>query len=272
MAAAGMPLEIEVAFTPCAGRRDRPAVHVLIDVVRATTAMVSLVELGARRVVLAADDATARAARDMHPDALLCAESDDGCAAPGADFAPSLAGLPHARVSGRPVILRSTNGTVAALEICGRPGVGLVGSLRNATAAMRVAVALAYSMSASIRLVCAGRDRTASFCLDDAYCAGVLVDRALAAAKTQGVPARLRDSASVARELVDRYPDAYAALAASESAAVLRRIGCDDDIAIAATVDVSTAVPALAPAARGRQVDLIPIPKFATIAPEGTAP
>jgi 2-phosphosulfolactate phosphatase len=262
-------ITVEVAFTPCAGRRGPPAVHILIDVLRATTVIVSMVEGGARCVVLAADDTAAHAARQGRPGALLCAESDDGTVGRGADFSPTLVGLRRAAYTGRSVILRSTNGTVAARETCERPGIGLVGALINATAVMRAAVDLAARTELPIRLVCSGRESASSFCLDDAYCAGWLVGRGLRLAEDAGHSMQLRDSATVALGLLDCYPNAHAALSASESAAVLRSIGCEEDIAIAAAVDTSAVVPALKRSERADLVEIVHVSQLISLLTEG---
>jgi 2-phosphosulfolactate phosphatase len=238
-------IEIQVAFTPCAGPSTQPAVHVLIDVLRATSVIIPLFDAGARPLILVGKDEDAEAARRTYPAALLCSERPDGRVAAGADFAPSFADLEAHVVAGRPVVLRSTNGTVAALAVCARPGIALVGALLNASVVAEAAVDLGSRMGMRIRIVCAGREAASTFCLDDAYCAGVLVDRVVAAARGRGIEPRLRDSAVVARDLLDKYRDPHEAFVASESGIVLRRIGGDADIAAAARVDASTTVPVL---------------------------
>ena len=238
-------ISVEVAFTPCAGSRRRPVVHVVIDVLRATTAIVRMLDAGAASIILAQDDEVAASARRLAPDALLCSELVDGSITPGADFSPSLARLPGDALRGRQVVLRSTNGTVAATEAFKRSGVVLVGSLVNASAVSRAALAAAALLDMPVRLVCSGRESGSTACLDDTYCAGALIEKALALSEGAGLALHLRDSAQVALGVQRGYADAQAALWASESAAVLRGIGAAEDISLAAAIDTSAMVPAL---------------------------
>lgn len=231
-------ITFEVAYTPASVASDAaPRVYVLIDVLRATSAIVSMLGGGARSVVLAGSDAAAKVAMARVGNALLCAENADGSIAHGADISPSLNALRAAELGNRNIVLRSTNGTVAACGVADRPGVGLVGALVNAAAVMRSAIDLAARADAPVCLVCSGREAATVCCLDDAYCAGYLVNEGMRQQSASGRAARLRDSAKIALCLFEKYATPVDALGASESAGVLRRIGSDADIAFAATVN-----------------------------------
>ena len=234
---------LEAAFLPADAASAGPRVAVLVDVLRATSTIALLLDRGCG-VLLVADEAGMAAARRGRGDALVCAEEASGAIATGADISPSLHALHQAPVEGRDVILRTTNGTVAAQRLCGAEATCFAGSLLNARAVMSAAVEVAVARQARLQVVCAGREQGRAYTLDDIYCTGFLLDEAIQAQRRRGgeMPA-LCDSAKLALDVFARAAGPYEGLASSESAAVLRRIGCEEDIRIAAAPNTSRAVP-----------------------------
>jgi phosphosulfolactate phosphohydrolase-like enzyme len=108
---------------------------------------------------------------------------------------------------------------------------------------MRVAIELALKTNAPISLVCSGREAATVCCLDDVYCAGFLTNEGLRILSSSGRVARLRDSSKIALCLFEKYSTPVDALESSESADVLRKIGCDEDILIAASPNAIDIVP-----------------------------
>lgn len=237
---------LEAAFVPADAGPAGKRVVVLVDVLRATSTIALLLDRGCD-VVLAADEAGVAAASGRDRDVLVCAEETSGAIAAGADVSPSLSALREAPVEGRTVVLRTTNGTLAARLVCGAETTCFAGSLLNGRAVMTTAVAAACEQDARLQVVCAGREQGRVYTLDDVYCAGFLLDAALQVHRQRGGDEpRLRDSARLALDVFRRAAGPYEGLAASESADVLRRIGCEEDIRIAAAPDTSRAVPLIA--------------------------
>jgi 2-phosphosulfolactate phosphatase len=221
----------------------RPQVCVVVDVIRASTTLVTLVERGASRIYIASGIAAARAGAGRVTGAVMAGEQD-AVAPPGFDYVNSPVEASRARVEGRPVIFATTNGT-AANQAVHRLGPVLIGALRNARAVAAEAVAAAGESGCDLTIVCAGRE--GSFGLDDAYCAGALVERILPIVKAELTDAadgalRLRRSAADALEL-------FRQTAAGQN--VIRR-GLGPDVDFCAEVDVSPAVPRL-----GRELEML---------------
>ena len=237
---------IDVALLP--GQRHDPsrAVCVVVDVLRASSSIVTLLDGGASRILPAA---AIDEARDLHrrfPDHLLCGERD-GLPPPGFDYGNSPEEFSRLDLGGRPAILATSNGTRLLAALAGAPAV-LVGCLLNRTAVARAAVALAGARGLDISVVCSAAHGGSAFVLEDALGAGAIADAVLA-----GDPSlAASDAARFAR---DAYliagRDLPAAVASSYHARELSAAGLGADIAYCARLDVSSAVPLLARDADG---------------------
>ena len=237
---------IDVALLP--GQRHDPsrAVCVVVDVLRASSSIVTLLDGGASRILPAA---AIDEARDLHrrfPDHLLCGERD-GLPPPGFDYGNSPDEFSRLDLGGRPAILATSNGTRLLVALAGAPAV-LVGCLLNRTAVARAAVALAGARGLDISVVCSAAHGGSAFVLEDALGAGAIADAALA-----GDPSlAASDAARFAR---DAYlvagRDLAGAVASSYHARELSAAGLGADIAYCARLDVSSAVPLLARDADG---------------------
>jgi 2-phosphosulfolactate phosphatase len=221
----------------------RPQVCVVVDVIRASTTLVTFVERGASRIYIASGIEAARAGAAMVKGALMAGELD-AVAPPGFDYGNSPVEASRAEVEGRPVIFATTNGT-AAIRAVRALGPVLVGALRNARAAAAEATAAALERGCDLTIVCAGRE--GSFGLDDAYCAGVLVERILRLATPH-----LTDAAEAARRLERSAPDALELFTRTAAGQNVIRLGLGPDVDFCAQVDVSQAVPRL-----GRELEML---------------
>ena len=95
-----------------------------------------------------------------------------------------------------------------------------------------------YKLCMWITIICAARP--SGFGLDDAYCAGVLVERLMRLGEVE-----LSDAAEAARMLALAEPDPRRLLGRSAAGRYVTRIGLAADVDYAAGVDTSTAVPRL---------------------------
>src|SRR5947199_8611876 len=123
---------------------------------------------GAARVFVAGSVAQARKAKQQFPGRLLCGEPNVK-PLPGFDYGNSPVQFSQLDLSGRELILTTTNGT-RAFYACPEHSIRLAGSLYNARAVSAQALALAQQHNSNISIVCSGE--YGYFALDDAICAG----------------------------------------------------------------------------------------------------
>ncbi|MCL5046473.1 MAG: 2-phosphosulfolactate phosphatase [Actinobacteria bacterium] len=218
-----------------------------MDVIRASSALVTMFQKGCGQVLLAGEIAEMHRLIGRDESSLCCAEDWLGRPVSGVQISPSLVELEQLDLTGKRVLFKTTNGTGAARFTWenGAPVV-LVGSLRNATAAMGRALTEALRLGVGVAIVCAGREGNRSVALDDVYCAGVLVDRLLERACALGVSVDLKDSAFLARRVSRSYADPLVAFRESGSGKVMMEIGNERDIELCAQVDVAGCAPVLA--------------------------
>ena len=233
-------MDIDVALVPQAARPDDPAAFIVIDEIRASTTITTLLDIGCSDIYIEGALAAARRL-GRETGSILVGERHLRLPA-GFDFNNSPTMLSRAGVQGRSVVLSTTNGT-AILKMLRRSEHVLVGCLRNARACGEAAVRLAEARGVGICVVCAGRLRR--FVLEDAVAAGVIVTRIVEAAGARGIDTNLTDAARVAVRLRDSYPDALTALLDSDGGRVLREIGQEEDTPFCAEVDVTDIVPIL---------------------------
>lgn len=239
---------VRVAWLPAALTAPA-AVCVVLDVLRASSTLVTLLARGAAPVYVAASVEAARAlAATRRPRPLLCGEVG-GIPPPDFDAGNSPSQFAARPLAGQAVVLATSNGTRALARWAAAPCV-LVGCLLNATAAARHAWRQACALGGDLALVCAGDDGGATFALEDALAAGYLVDRLLVA---EGVAReRLDDAALAAWRLWSAYAAADPATAAHRALAEaahgreLAALGFAADLAYCARLDALPLVPVLA--------------------------
>jgi 2-phosphosulfolactate phosphatase len=159
-------VRVHVAFTP-AETAPVPT-GIVVDVLRATSTIAQALAGGYTRVLCCAEIDEARAVRDEFGDAVLAGERN-GEPIPGFDFGNSPRDF--VEPSAENLILTTTNGTRAIVEAAARCDVVLVGSLLN----LDPVATAARERGEDVEVVCAGVQ--GEFALDDAYCAGRIVER-----------------------------------------------------------------------------------------------
>jgi len=235
-------MKIDVALVPGAAEVTTGRVLIVIDQIRASTTITTVLDLGCTDLFLAGD---VRAARRLgRLTGSLIAGERLARKPPGFDFDNSPSELARAGLGGRSLVLSTTNGTAVLRRFRAADAV-LVGCLRNARAVAAAAVGLARASGpdGSVQVVCAGR--LGRFVIEDAVAAGVIVGRIAEVLGDDGEPAVLTDAAVAAVRLRASFPDLLAAMAQSDGGATLREIGQPDDIAFCAEEDASSTVPRL---------------------------
>ena len=213
-------MRVDVAFTPA--ETIRVPIAIVVDVLRATSTIVQALDAGYRRVFCCAEVEEARALREDLISAVLAGERG-GQAIPGFDLGNSPSEF--VRPLGEQLVLTTTNGTRAVVTAAAGCDAILIGSLLNLNAVAAAAAELAEDAT----VVCAGVE--GAFTLDDAYCAGRIV-QALGGTRT--------DAAEAAVRVADSFPTAEEGLRAAQNP---RQEGLDEDIAWCAQENVSAVVP-----------------------------
>ncbi|MEX0674383.1 MAG: 2-phosphosulfolactate phosphatase [Gaiellaceae bacterium] len=212
-------MRIDVAFTP--EEEVSAPLAIVVDVLRATSTIAQALASGYERVLCAGEIDEARELRRTVPDSLLGGERE-ARRIEGFDVGASPRELLDARA--RTLILSTTNGTRAILAAAAHADEVVLGSLLNLDAIVRHAT----GRSADVAVVCAGFK--GAFALDDAYCAGRIVQL------LDGE----RSDAAIAAELVARaFPTALAGL----NARTYGPPGLEEDIAFCARESVLEVVP-----------------------------
>jgi len=232
---------IDVALLP--GQRFDPAncVCVVVDVLRASSSIVTLLDRGAAEVMAAADIAEARRLHHLFPDSLLCGEKD-AVPPPGFDYGNSPAEFARLEIAGRTVILATSNGTRILASFGDAAPVLLVGSLLNRNAVAEAAVRVAGERGLDIALVCSAAYGGSTFTLEDALGAGAIVQAAL----TREPALQPLDAARFACDAFSvAQRDLRAAVGSAYHARELSEAGLGEDVEYCARADVSNIAPAL---------------------------
>ena len=206
---------------------------VVIDVIRATSCIVEAIANGARGIfpTIHPENAIKLASDLGREDTLLCGERK-GLKIEGFDLGNSPGEFTPDVVGGKQLVMSTTNGTRALLAVEDASRV-LAASFMNLSS-----VARALNETEELVVVCAGRqDR---FSLDDALCAGVLIQKVLAGRKSEpllDVEPVLNDGARVVLDLAEKYTPDESFLRTTLAGKALEGIELDGDLALCASVD-----------------------------------
>jgi 2-phosphosulfolactate phosphatase len=215
-------VQVHVAFTP--GEAAAAPLGIVVDVLRATSTIAQALAAGYRRVLCCAEIEQARALRASLGGALLGGERK-AVRIEGFDVGASPREFLEPRAE--TLILSTTNGTRSILAAAERCDEVVLGSLLNLEAVARAA----RERGQDVAVLCAGFQ--GAFALDDAYCAGRIVEL---------LDAERTDAAIAAALLADSFPDALAGL----TARTYGPPGLEEDIAFCARESVLDVVPRLA--------------------------
>ena len=215
-------MHVHVAFTPEETAAAR--VGIVVDVIRASSTIAQALSAGYERVLCCAEIEDARALRAELDDAVVGGERN---AVRIEGFEAGASPREFLQPRARTLILSTTNGTRAILAAASRCDEVLIGSLLNLSAL----VTWARARGEDVAILCAGFK--GMFALDDAYCAGRIVER-LEGDRT--------DAALAATLVASAFPDALAGL----NARTYGPPGLEDDIAFCAQEDLVDVVPRLA--------------------------
>ena len=211
-------------------------VVVVLDILFATTTMVTVLANGATEVVPVLDEAAARA------EGLRC--KDGGFVLAGELYAETLPGFAHPAplsllehgVAGKKIVYSTTNGTVA-MALAAQAARVYCGALLNA--GRLVEHILDRHAGDTVLLVCAGSG--ANFNFEDFHGAGCYVERF---AERLGATADLSDAARAART-VFRHAPLPQALLDCRLGRMMEKRGLRREVEFAARIDTLPVVPVL---------------------------
>jgi 2-phosphosulfolactate phosphatase len=193
----------------------------VVDVMRATSTIVQALASGYERVLCCAAVDDARALREELGEAAITGGEREAERIEGFDAGASPREFLEPRAE--TLILSTTNGTRAIVAAAASCGEVVLGSLLNLSA-----VAARAGSEEDVVVLCAGfKD---AFAIDDAYCAGCIVEL---------LDAERTDAAVAAQVIAERYPNPSDGI----NARTYGPPGLEDDIAWVSQVDALDVVP-----------------------------
>jgi len=214
-------VRVHVAFTPEEEAAAR--IGIVVDVIRATSSIAQALASGYERVLCCAEIAEAQALRAELGEEAVVGGERNAVVVEGFDVGASpreFAQAPKART----LILTTTNGTRAILTAASRCEIVLLGSLLNLSALTRAVRAT----GGDVAILCSGFK--GAFALDDAYCAGRIVE---------ALEGERSDAAIGAGVIARAWPDPLAGL----NSRTYGPPGLEADIEFCAQVDLLEVVP-----------------------------
>lgn len=232
-----MKYTFDVAFLPCEALKKHDA-RIVVDLLRATTQITTFFDMGGEVLVPVTEVDEAFAMKEKLGEDWKIMGERGGLPAPGFDFGNSPLEL---QAAGAPehAIITTSNGTRAIMRAVNGCGHVIAGCARNAEAAAWDALCA----GPSVGIICAGRN--GEFSLEDTICAGMLVEKLLALAPSNGAEEmELTDGAMAALSLRQSMgSDITAVCQESAHGKILSGLGFDNDLFFCAEVDASSTVP-----------------------------
>jgi 2-phosphosulfolactate phosphatase len=232
-------MRIDLFFTP--HLTDELALRektvVVIDVLRASTTIITALGNGAREIIpVATVESAVKISGNLFGDVILLGGERNGKMVDGFNLGNSPAEYTPERVKGKAIIFSTTNGSQALVKaryarelfVCGFVNVGTV------------AEAL-WRTPRDFTIVCAGNDGVLS--MEDSVCAGMLISRV---ASEGSLAPELSDGALVARTLHRTFGrGVLKMMKASDHGRRLEEIGFGEDLKLCAGIDTHPVLPLL---------------------------
>ncbi len=232
---------LDVALLPGQKFDAARSVCVIVDVLRASSSIVTLLERGCSSVVAAPTVERARHLRTGLPDHLLCGE-ERGLPPQDFDYGNSPSEFSSLDLADRSAVLATSNGTRVLAAIAAESPAVLVGALLNRTAVARAAIDIARRRGLGVTIVCSAAHGGGTFVLEDALGAGAIADAAISHDPTL----EASDAARFARDAFTvATGNIEAAVRSAYHSQELIDEGLDDDVAYCARLDVSSVAPLL---------------------------
>jgi 2-phosphosulfolactate phosphatase len=225
---------LETCFSPALYEADlhTGSIVVIIDILRATSAICTAFENGAESIIPVAG---VEEAREFKKRGYLVAAERDGYVLDFADFGNSPFNFTHKKVAGKTIVYSTTNGT-GIIKMASAAGYIVIGSFLNISALADWII----SRENNVVLFCAGWKNR--FNLEDTICAGAFAERLM----NSSLYSTICDSTLAAMDLWSLAKDdlpGYIEKAAQRSR--LRDKKLDDCIVFCLTTDFTSKIPVI---------------------------
>lgn len=229
-------MHVDVYLTSAAATEDelKGKTVVVVDVLRASSTIVTALYHGARAVVPAPDMSTvSRMAAAFDRSTGVLGGEKGGVRIDGLDLGNSPSEYTVDAVQGRTVVLKTTNGTAAITRTRGAGRVA-VGCFLNASRVVRYL----FEAHTDLAIVCVGHENKVA--LEDLLCAGLLLHQLWGGDE----PSAVSDAAHLAFSLYQQDQRHIAStLSHSAHGRRLAKLGFADDVAFCARVDAISLLP-----------------------------
>lgn len=230
----------DVAFLPSECLKPHDC-RLVVDILRATTQITTFFDTGGEVLLPVEHVEESFALRDRLGAEWMLMGERGGLPAPGFDFGNSPLELTNA---GAPehAIITTSNGTRAIMKAAADCSEVRLACARNAEAVAWDALC----SGSNIGIICSGRN--GEFSMEDAVCAGMIVEKLLALSpKNGGEEMTLTDGAIAAMALWHHFgPDITQVCMESEHGRILQNLGFTNDIFFCGEADSTATVPHVA--------------------------
>ncbi len=209
---------------------------VIVDVLRASSTMVTALQNGAKGVIAVEDmDDASKISHNLDAESFLLSGEKNGITIEGYDLGNSPMEHSEDIVRGKTIILNTTNGT-KAIKRCGLADRIIVGSFLN----LEATVDFLKQLDDEVVLVCAGWRGRLSF--EDLLCAGNIIYELCSGQ----LPAEAQDGAKVAFGLYEKFgDDIESSVKSSNYAERLKDIVGKDDLSYCCQRSITQVLPVL---------------------------
>ena len=225
-----MTIDVEISAEHVNTTRIKNKTVVVIDVLRATSVMVTALANGAEKIIPVKTTEEVFRIAEKHEGDIKAGEryADK---VPGFDTGNSPLWFSKEAVQGKVIVMSTTNGTNALLKAKGAKEV-IIGSFLN----LKAVINYLDQNTNDIVLLCSGTN--GEFSLDDALCAGAFI-KALASWKNY----RMTDIATAHLKLFNEEPNLHSALANCRHYNILKNKGLQKDLDYCLSLNVLDVVP-----------------------------
>lgn len=232
-------IKIEVHFTPSEiddmGLKDKNVV--VIDVLRASTTIATALHNGAKEIIpVNSLENVMKISSNLFGGVTLRAGERNGRMIEGFNLGNSPLEYREDVIKGKSIILMTTNGSTAIVKGKHAKNLIVAGFIN-----LNLVVKFLAALQEDIVIVCSGKEN--NFCIEDAVCAGKIINTLIEAAKDEIVT----DDAGNAATMLDKISgkNILRLLKHSEHGQYLTSIGFGDDLKVCAGLDTIPLLPSL---------------------------
>jgi len=210
-------------------------IAVIIDVLRASTSIITALANGCKAVIPVAEvaDAFKKANKLGREKVLIGGERNEQIVA-GFDLSNSPSDYGLKKVKDKTIVFTSTNGA-QLFDLARSAGQSIVGGFVNISSV----AAFSVDKKNDVAILCAGKSK--QFGLEDVVCGGMIIKKIMSRTKE---PPLMNDGANAAIMLYERYAgDLLAMLYRSSHGQRLIAIGQANDLSLCAALDTAQVVP-----------------------------